>query len=151
MAIRSVKPVGFDNWRKHWFKQVGDGGDVPWVLASFFLNDSGEIKLYRGPNILSSTSGAGSVITTEEPHGLVVGQEIYIQGHSAELDGAKTITSVPNPDEFTTGDTTSATATGGIVGVRVPGYRPTANIAQVIVGDRFIDTYPEAWQGDWEG
>lgn len=151
MAIRSTKPVGFDNWRQHFLKQVGDSGDPPWVLASFFLNDSGEIKLFRGPDIVSSTSGASSVITTAENHGFVVGDVIYIKGHSAELNGSRTITSVPNPDEFSVGVDTTAIATGGMVGKKVDGYWPVTQVAQVIVADLYINTYPEPWQGPFEG
>ena len=151
-----AKPIGFDNFRPHYFVlKDGSGSKFP-VKASFAIVEASAFRLFRGPNIASTTAGTTTTVTTAEAHGLKAGQTIRLQKLPialAALNSEWVILTVPTPTTFTLGfDSTSAgTSTGiGIVGVDTGSELPTADYAMV-VGGLCMETHPAAWELPLEG
>lgn len=150
MAV--TKPVGFDNFRVIWNISKDGSGNKTWIKASFINITTEEIEYYRGANIASTVAGTPTTINTDEPHGLETGDTIRIDGcRIAALNGVFTVTKI-DADTFTVSVSTSSGSTNsGIAGVKVPGYHPKTETADIIVGRKFVEDYPEAWELPLEG
>ena len=146
------KPIGFDNWKTFSFVSNDGSGFTFFRKASFSVEVSSEHRLYAGASIASTSSAADAVITTDEAHGLVVGQAVYLYGLtspvSGVLGGSHVITAVPSSTTFKLGlntTTEGATAGVGIVGVDIDARIPVANYC-CVPGGVCIEDHPEAWE-----
>ena len=147
-----TKPIGFDNFRTYSFIANDGSAFTFFRKASFSRIYDTEHKLFTGPSIASTSADADCIITTDEPHGFKVGQEVVFHGLTFPvvnvLDGQKVITSVPTTTTFTVGEDTTvegATTGVGIVGVDIEARIPVAQYA-CVPGANCADDHPAAWE-----
>lgn len=155
------KPIGFDNWRAFFFTSK-NGSNPFWIKASFCVQevDAGGVnryRLYRGPNILTTSAEASATIATTEPHGFRDGDTVRIHGLPATHDVLNTslvITAAPEtPSIFTVAVATNVigiTAAVGMVGVDIGAAISVADW-DMLPGRLCVEDYPAAWEMPWEG
>lgn len=112
-----TKPIGFDNWLAFSFIFNSSERDFT-AIGSFLVNESTSYKLYRGPNIISTSADAECVITTAEPHGFFTGQSVRIYGLLSPLGGLNIIhvVTVLSTTTFSIPVDTTSEGTSGNVG-----------------------------------
>lgn len=154
--MSAPKPIGFDNFRAHFFVSRDGSGTKFFSKGSFAVVDSSMHKVFRGPDIAATTAAATITVTTSEIHGLHAGQTIRLHGMPvalAALNSEWVVLTVPSTTTFTLGYDSTAdgtTAGVGVVGVAVPSYLPAADWSMT-TGRLCVDDYPAAWELPLEG
>ena len=122
--MSAPKPIGFDNWKAHFFLSKDGSGNKFWVKGSFCLDVSSRFRIFRGPSIAKVSASYPCIVTTTEAHGFHDNQNIRIHGMpdnlSVALNKSHMITRLSDTtfsvNEDTTGTGVSVTAGSFVVG-----------------------------------
>ena len=154
--MSAPKPIGFDNWKAHFFISKDGSGNKFWIKASFSAEVGAKHRLFRGPSIATTTAATNCVVTTDEAHGFHDGQLIRLHGMpgtlAALLNTEHVITWISTTSFSVPVDTSLEPATTGvgIAGVDIGTEIPTAD-AVMTPGRLCIEDYPDAWEMPFEG
>lgn len=130
------------------FVATAAGQVLPCVIAVLNLTAGPYVwRLKKAAAIVSSSVATDTVITTQTPHGLAIGQGITIGDHAGStpaINGNATVLTVPSPTTFTIAVDVTVAGAGGFVTPATTGVVGTGGIVRPIDFDAAAN--PVFWQ-----